>query len=104
MLLVWIVLLATAGCGSHPHLTPTPTVYTRPDWNPFDGVPPALQGNRLPVLCITGRAPENDSPDHRAYGTRRSRSAAFGVCDIQIGPDDLSWDKLVAASRTAKRA
>src|SRR5687767_1801694 len=98
--------LALTGCGSRPTLMPTPAIYADTDLNPLADVPPALQTNRVPVLYITDRAPEHvegQRADLAQYGQRRSRSAAFGVAEVQIG-QNLSWDELVKASRTAKRS
>ena len=82
---------------------PTPNAYTSPNWNPFADVPDPLQTDSISVMYITDRVPEADGPDQWEYGSDRSRSAAFGEAVVQIG-DDLSWDELVAASRTRKRS
>src|SRR4051812_19194283 len=95
-------LVAVAGCGSKSYLMPTPSAYTNPEWNPFADVPPALQGNNVSVLYVTDRAPEKQTPDHWEYGSKRSRSAAFGEAQVRIGKD-ASWEEVVQASRTAKR-
>ncbi|MGB7159537.1 MAG: alpha/beta hydrolase [Tepidisphaeraceae bacterium] len=99
-----------AGCGGGPPpLMPTPNLYAKSGVDPFPDVPPALQNNRVEVMYVTDRAPEKGkdgkptSPDHANYGTGRSRSTAFGVAEMQIGKEDLSWDELVQASRSAKR-
>src|SRR5688500_10548804 len=93
---VCLVLLlagfALGGCSSKPTLMPTPTVYTHPDFDPFANVPAELRSNRVEVLYVTDRVPDQDkdakqSPDHANYGTGRSRSAAFGVAEVQIGKD-----------------
>jgi len=105
-LVVFILFISglATGCSSKPRLMPTPTVYTEPAWNPFADVPPALQGNKVDVMYVTDRVPEKESPDLMEYGLKRSRSAAFGVAQIQIGKDDLTWDDLVSESRTARRS
>jgi esterase/lipase superfamily enzyme len=102
MSLIVCLLLALVGCSTKTYLMPTPNVYSHPDWNPFAGVPPALQHNKVSVLYVTDRVPEKQTPDHWAYGHKRSRSAAFGEAQVQIG-NNLSWDGLVQASRSAKR-
>jgi esterase/lipase superfamily enzyme len=99
LLVGWVSL---AACGSKFQLMPTPNLYTNPDWNPFANVPPALQGDKTSLLYITDRVPEKKTPDHSAYGFERSRSAAFGECQVQIGENE-SWEELVQASRSAKR-
>jgi esterase/lipase superfamily enzyme len=101
----FLVLIAVlCGCGgADTQFMVTPRIYTHPEWNPFANVPPALQSNRVEILYVTDRAPESASGDQMQYGLKRSRSMAFGECVLQIGEDDLSWDDLVKASRTAKR-
>jgi esterase/lipase superfamily enzyme len=103
--------LALGGCGGKklPQLMPTPNVYTHPEFNPFADVPQSLQGNKVEVLYVTDRMPEKDkdgnepSPQDMHYGRGRSRSAAFGVAELQIGDENLTWDQLVALSRSEKR-
>jgi len=108
-LLIMLASFVLAGCGGKPQLMPTPNLYQHPEFNPFADVPPALQGNKFDVLYITDRAPQKDrdgnepSPDDMKYGTGRSRSAAFGIAEYQIGDDALTWDELVRQSRIAKR-
>lgn len=104
-----LVLLVGSGCGSKSPLMPTPSIYTHADYNPFAEVPKDLRGNQIEVLYLTDRRPEHDSsgaphkPDETRYGHSRSRSLAFGVARMQIGDENLTWDELVAESRTAKR-
>lgn len=98
-----LVLVAGAGCSSKKYMMPTPLVYTHPDWNPFENVPSALQSDTVSVLYITDRTVETQTPDHWEYGYKRSRSTAFGEAVIQMG-EGLSWDEIVEASRTDKRA
>ena len=83
---------------------PTPNAYTHPDWNPFAEVPAALQGDEVPVLYITDRVPEKQTPDGSEYGYKRSRSAAFGESVVRIGDGQLTWDEIVEASRVSKRS
>ncbi|MHC4940381.1 MAG: alpha/beta hydrolase [Planctomycetota bacterium] len=93
-----LVLLAAA-CSSKTYLMPTPNIYADPAWNPFAEVPAVLKSDSVSVLYVTDRAPDEE----HTYGVGRSRSAAFGEAVVQIG-DGLSWEQLVAASRTGKRA
>ena len=91
-----------AGCSSTTYLMPTPNLYTQPDWNPFVDVPPALQTDKISVLYVTDRVPSDQTPGHWEYGQERSRSAAFGEVEIQIG-ENLSWDALAQESRSSER-
>jgi esterase/lipase superfamily enzyme len=61
-----------------------------------------MQSNKVDVLYLTDRAPQKPSPGKPYYGAKRSRSVAFGVSEVEFGKD-VSWDQLVAASRTSKR-
>lgn len=108
VLMLGCVMLA--GCGSKkPQLMPTPNLYTHPEFDPFADVPPALQGNVVDVLYITDRTPETEikkqvaTPERMLYAHRRSRSAAFGVAQLRIGSDDLTWEELVRLSRSETR-
>src|SRR3954447_20416732 len=102
------IACAAAGCGGPPTLMPTPSIYTRGDIKPLDDVPPSLQNNKVDVLYVTDRVPEtSEDPALKAkgalYGSKRSRSAAYGLSEVQIGPDSLTWAQWVKASETAKR-
>lgn len=102
--MVWLVIsiVILTGCSSKTYLMPTPTVYTDPAWNPFESVPAPLQSDTISVLYITDRFPEEYAENQVKYGTRRSRSGAFGEALVKIG-NGMSWDDVVDASRTSKR-
>jgi esterase/lipase superfamily enzyme len=104
---VVLVALGATGCSSKPTLMPTPAIYADTGLDPLPNVPPELQSNRVPVLFVTDRVPETPEgkpadPNLVYYGQKRSRSAAFGVAEVQIG-ENVSWDELAKLSRTAKR-
>jgi hypothetical protein len=99
--LVLSALILTAGCGGTA-LMPTPNLFAFTPDNPFPDVPLCFRTNTVDVLYVTDRAPESDLAQNPRYGYRRSRSLAFGVTTVQIGKD-VSWDTLVAASRSAAR-
>ena len=104
--LVLVVLLIGpgAGCGGKPQLMPTPNIYANGDPAPFAEVPAERQSNRVEVLYLTDRALEPEAtPDRPEYGHKRSRSLAFGVCEVRFG-ENVSWDELVKASTNRKRA
>jgi esterase/lipase superfamily enzyme len=96
-----LLALAMIGCASTPQLMPTPNLYAWGNFDPFDKVPAALQNNRAEVLYYTDRVPEGPPSDPK-YGYKRSRSAAFGNAELQIG-QDVSWAQLVKASRSKTR-
>jgi esterase/lipase superfamily enzyme len=99
---IFVFVLLVGGCSNDYYLMPTPNLYTRGDVEPFPNVPPELQNNHVEVLYLTDRKQEKPSPEGPTYGYNRSRSVAFGVADVEIG-ENVSWDKLAAASRTKKR-
>lgn len=112
--LLWVaVVTGAAGCGSSTVLMPTPTIYTRGDVKLFEDVPPEFQNNRVEVLYVTDRVPEPPDPSEDAsskeepvgvrYGSKRSRSAAYGISVVRIGDEKLSWQELVKASESRKR-
>jgi esterase/lipase superfamily enzyme len=107
-LLFLVVLIAacggSGGCGGPTQLMATPNLYAHGGVPPFADVPPELRNNRVEVLYLTDRAPaEKPSPAGAAYSHKRSRSVAFGACEVQFGKD-VSWDELVRASTTQKRS
>src|SRR5688572_11617939 len=89
--LVALVVIFTgpgAGCGGKPQLMATPNIYANGDPAPFAGVPSERQSNRVEVLYLTDRAlEEGATPDRPKYGHKRSRSVAFGVCEVSFGKD-----------------
>ena len=95
---------AGAGCGGKPQLMPTPNLYATGDPAPFADVPPERRSNHLEILYLTDRKLEEGStPDRPEYGHKRSRSLAFGVCEVRFG-QDVSWTELVKASTTKRRS
>jgi esterase/lipase superfamily enzyme len=97
------VTLALIGCGDKPpQLMPTPNIYAWGNFDPFEKVPPELQNNKVEVMYCTDRLPEGPSAENPQYGYQRSRSVAWGTCDLEIG-QNVSWEQLVKASRSKKR-
>ena len=108
---VWGVLLlaallfaaVAAGCG-RPQLMATPNLYADGDASHFAEVPAALQSNQVEILYLTDRArDEKTSPEGPTYNHKRSRSVAFGACEVRFGKD-VPWDELVKASTSPKRS
>ncbi len=94
------VLVTLAGCQRN--LIPTPNLYSGTEVNPFAHVPPELASSTVDLLYVTDRAPVPNAAGDTRYGYGRSLSAAFGSCTVEFGYN-LSWEDLVAASRTKKR-
>jgi esterase/lipase superfamily enzyme len=100
-----VTLLLALGCllaGCQRELIQTPNLYLEPDLYPFADVPSPLQTNTVDILYATDRKREGDEEDPLEYGYRRSDSLAWGSLVVEIG-QGVSWDELVAASRTKKR-
>jgi esterase/lipase superfamily enzyme len=99
-LLLVAVVLAAGGCSRQ--LMETPNLYVNGREDPFDEVPPRFQSNAVEVIYVTDRQ-RTDAPTAASmYGWDRSGALAFGTCEVQFGAD-VSWEELVAASRTRKR-
>jgi esterase/lipase superfamily enzyme len=101
ILAISILCIVAVGCGQR-QLMPTPNLYAYSDDDAFDRVPAVYRNNQVDVLYVTDRAPEGEDKTEVTYGYGRSHSLAFGSCIVEIGKD-VSWDDLVAASRTARR-
>lgn len=99
-LVLSVFSLAMAACQRQ--LMPTPNLHIQRQDNTFDRVPVEFQSNQVDVLYITDRQPSEQADNGPAYGYDRSPSLAFGSCTVQIG--GISWDELVLASRTERRA
>ena len=105
LVLVSSAMVLAAGCVRPvlgPTLMPTPNLYAHTPDNPFPDVPPALRTSTVDVVYATDREPEGDPAQDPKYGSRRSKSLAFGMTTVRIGKD-VSWDDLVAASRSVGR-
>ena len=100
-LLASLAMVLATGCGG-PELMPTPNLYVNTPDNPFTDVPLPLRTNTVDVVYVTDREPEGNPASDPKYGFRRSKSLAFGMTTVSIGKG-VSWDDLVAASRSAKR-
>jgi esterase/lipase superfamily enzyme len=104
----WIAMVLTLVAGTllvgcQQELMPTPNLYVQSKDNPFENVPQGLRSNRVEVIYATDRAPTQDKKGGLQYGYERSKSLAFGVCEVEIGRN-LSWDDLVRESRTQRRS
>ena len=103
MAMVLTLVAGTLLVGCQQELMPTPNLYTESKDNPFDKVPQVLRSNRAEVIYATDRAPVQDKKGGLQYGYERSKSLAFGVCEVEIGRN-VSWDDLVRESRTQRRS
>jgi len=105
ILIILLPPLALGACSGR-ELMPTPNLYAGPSSpDPFAGIPPELRGTEVDILYATDRKPlEKEEAEGRVeYGTERSPSLAFGSCRVRIGGEELTWEELVADSRTRDR-
>jgi esterase/lipase superfamily enzyme len=100
LLLLAAAVLAAGGCARQ--LMETPNLYVGGREDPFDEVPPRFQSNAVDVIYVTDRLRTSAPTAEAMYGWDRSGALAFGTCEVQFG-EDVSWEELVAASRTRKR-
>lgn len=103
ILLFYVVALTTLfqGC-SGVSLVQTPNLYTESNDNPYFDVPAQYQSNEIELLYATDRKPITED-EIFTYSHLRSRTLAFGTCNVAIG-EDVPWDGIVAASRAKKRS
>ncbi|MGB5457102.1 MAG: alpha/beta hydrolase [Gammaproteobacteria bacterium] len=97
-----LVILLT-GCTTGPRvMMPTPNVYVGTERDVYADLTQPLKTSEVPLFYITDRVPEQDDEGNLRYGTGRSGSLAFGSTVVDLGVD-ITWDELVAASRTQSR-
>jgi esterase/lipase superfamily enzyme len=97
-----LTALALPGC-SPPTLAPSPNLYVDMDGDPFADVPEEYRSNLVPIIYATDRAPEEPGENGvPRYGYRRSKSTAYGTVTVAFDRE-LSWEDLVAKSRTHRR-
>lgn len=102
LLFLQIMLSLFMGCNGI-QLVQTPNVYLNSLENPYSAVPARYQSNEVELLYATDRKPTIENEGTLHYGNLRSRTLAFGSCTVAIG-ENISWDDIVAASRTKKRS
>jgi esterase/lipase superfamily enzyme len=90
------------GCSGARVMMPTPNVYLDSEQDVYADLSAPLKSTEVPLFYITDRAPEQDEEGNLRYGSGRSNSLAFGKTVVDLGVD-ITWDKLVEASRTQQR-
>ena len=84
-------------------MMPTPNLHVGDtDHEIYTGLPDELKSNEVPLFYITDRVPEKDEKGKLKYGYKRSPSLAFGSTVVNLG-EEVSWEELLAASRSGKR-
>jgi esterase/lipase superfamily enzyme len=96
-----LVLILT-GCAGARVMMPTPNVLLDPTRDFYSGLESELKRTEVPLFYVTDRAPETDPEGGLRYGYERSSSVAFGSAVVDLGVD-LTWEQLLAASRTQRR-
>jgi esterase/lipase superfamily enzyme len=98
-----MALVVVVGCGSTaPALVSAPNLFADSEVNPYESVPKALQVNTADVVYATDREPQTIEGVY-GYSAKRSRIVSFGLCTVQMGAEDTTWDELVTASTTRSR-
>ncbi|MHC4989912.1 MAG: alpha/beta hydrolase [Planctomycetota bacterium] len=96
-----LLITVLAGCGRT--LMPTPALHRDPDVDYFADVPAERRSNTVEILYCTDRSPSSAPGQPLRYGPGRSKSLAIGTTRVRIGGPSLTWEELVAASRTGRR-
>lgn len=85
-LLFFALVVLLTGCART--MIPTPLLYDNTSIPLFGELAPELDGNVLPVLYATDRAPEHDEAgSFTGYGSTRSPSGALGVARVRLPVD-----------------
>lgn len=101
-LLILGPVLMLAGCAKDTVMVAAPNLYADASAQPYADVPEALRTTDVQVLYATDRQFETIE-DVYGYNSKRSRSTGFGLCTVEMGKPDSTWDELVVASTTHER-
>jgi len=102
LFLAFGVIFLLAACSGQRVMMPTPNVYVSSETQPFADIHPDLKSTEVPLFYVTDRRPEEDENGELKYGYGRIASLAFGTAVVDLG-EDITWEQLLAASRTQKR-
>ncbi len=84
-------------------MMPTPLIYRDGTLDPFDLVPPEDRTTTIDVFFATDRAPSGFRTPASAYGSARGLALRLGRAGVRLGPESLTWDSLVARTRSNAR-
>lgn len=101
VLVAVLVALAMAGCGGR-RLVDTPTLYWGEKAQPFAQTAEEFKQPTAEILYITDRVRKDTETKPVWYGYGRSKSLAYGTCEVEFGRG-MSWNELEEASRGRKR-
>lgn len=95
-----IAILSLASCQKN-HLIDPPYVTRTPDARAaYESIPERLQTPDIPVMYVTNRIADRQTPIGPHYGYKRSRELTYGVARIAISPEP-TWSELVDHSINA---
>jgi esterase/lipase superfamily enzyme len=101
LVLAGIALLLSA-CSGPRHMMPTPNVLLDESKDFYVDLSPQLKSTEVQLFYVTDRVPERDESGKLRYGYGRSNSVGFGTAIVDLG-EEITWEKLVEASRTQRR-
>ena len=102
----WLLLVlacALAGCGvKNVPLMPTPVIYTEGGLEPFRNL---SEKRKTPIVDIFYATNRDRVDDWQAihYGNRFTDRIALGAAAMRIGGPDMTWERLLALSKTDDR-
>ncbi len=99
--LAMLVVVVGGGCGRT--MVATPTIYWHEGADPFANTPEEFKTPTAEVLYITDRARKDTEQKPVWYGFGRSKSQAYGTCEVKFGRD-MTWEQLAEASRGKSRS
>lgn len=97
-----LALFLLTGCQPTVYLMPTPESLKDKRFDIFALNPNLEENNEIGLFYATNRIPQ-DSSDGLRYSRQYDHSLRLGTAQLQIGPDDLTWDELYAQSTTVER-
>lgn len=101
MLALVALAVVLGGCGRT--MVATPTIYWAEDSRPFANTAEEFKTPTAEVMYITDRARKDTESKPVWYGFGRSKSQAFGSCEVNFGRG-MTWEQLEAASQGKRRA
>lgn len=96
-------VMGLSGCGtSIEPLMPTPALFSETGVGPLDHIPEAERWNPRRVYYVTTRERDDDL-QRIDYTNGESSNASVGMALIGFGGDEMTWEDLNHASKSAER-
>lgn len=92
--LLSVSLLCVGGCHEHRLIEAPYVMRSDAGRAAFDAVPEALRTPDIPILYVTNRAVDRETPSGPRYGYKRAQEMAYGVARIGLSPEP-TWAELV---------